>query len=147
MVKRIIARFLLAKAFLFRIVVIGADFLIIYLILQDVSRVTGITLFRHAVQTIIYFFHDYFWLHVVKSGETLFTIPIAVVKTFTFRGIAVINDLTLLYLFTSEVGTSVELAFFITVANTIIYYIFEVLWQRSHTKPPIHEPFYKRPPL
>lgn len=118
------------KALVFRAIVVLADFAIVFVLLRNIPKVTSLIALRHGIQTVLYVANDYLWIHYFEGLLILFKALSTIVKTLFFRGIAIINDLVIVYFFTGSRSLSLEITLIITVVNTILYYAIEVFWQR-----------------
>ncbi|MFH1047390.1 MAG: DUF2061 domain-containing protein [Patescibacteria group bacterium] len=118
-----------AKAIIFRLVVIAADFAILWFVFGDVVNAGLGILLRHVIQILMYWYHERVWGRhpwgIVAGVETT---KRSLAKTVTFRLMTLGKDVFVILFFTAEVSRGLMGVAILTVANTLIYFFFERLW-------------------
>ena len=118
-----------SKALIFRVVVVVVDFVILYLLFDDVTSAGLATIFRHAIQILMYWYHEKVWerhpwgiVGGVESGRR------TLAKTLTFRSMTIGKDIFAILFFSIELSRGLIGIVVLTVVNTIIYVLFERMW-------------------
>ena len=122
------------KAIWFRLAVMAVDFVILSFFLNSLFLSGMATLLRHAIQTLLYWYHERVWQRHdwgMENGDTKWR---TLAKTVTFRLLTSGKDLLVITFFTAQVTRGLTATLVIALINSVIYYIFERIWSKRNVK-------------
>ncbi|MFH2062820.1 MAG: DUF2061 domain-containing protein [bacterium] len=120
---------LLVKAVLFRLIVVAVDFVILSFVLESLVLSGIVTLVRHVIQVLLYWYHERAWQRHrwgIRRGRP--TRRRALAKTVTFRLLTFGKDLLAITVFSAEFWGNLVGSLAIALANSVIYFVFERVW-------------------
>ncbi len=118
-----------SKALIFRVVVVAVDFVILWVIFNDVMAAGIGTGLRHLIQILMYWYHERVWeRHPWGITDGVETAIRTIAKTATFRSLTFGKDLFTIMFFSTDMNRGLIGVAVLTIVNTLIYIGFERAW-------------------